>query len=181
LYISPVDPSVGTPMYAGSVTSYAANAAVFRGAPHLPNTFRDGTSNTVAFAEHYAVCGRQEQGRFAMFDFVATTYWSGTSDHGMRRATFADGGGDAFMPMLTDVYPLTSGNPPTTRPSVPGQTFQVRPTVADCDPKVPQTAHPGGMIVALADGSVRTIKPTTSDRVFWSAVTPAGGETEPLD
>jgi hypothetical protein len=32
------------------------------------------------------------------------------------------------------------------------------------------------MIVALADGSVRTIHPGISPETFWAAVTPAGGE-----
>jgi len=32
------------------------------------------------------------------------------------------------------------------------------------------------MLVALADGSVRTIAPSISAVTFWAAVTPAGGE-----
>jgi hypothetical protein len=32
------------------------------------------------------------------------------------------------------------------------------------------------MIVVLADGSIRTIRPSVSVETFWAAVTPAGGE-----
>jgi hypothetical protein len=33
------------------------------------------------------------------------------------------------------------------------------------------------MLVALADGSVRTIAPNISETIYWAAVTPAGGES----
>jgi len=33
----------------------------------------------------------------------------------------------------------------------------------------------------MMDGSIRTISPSISPTVFWSAVTPAGGETAGLD
>jgi len=36
------------------------------------------------------------------------------------------------------------------------------------------------MNVALLDGSVRPAADAVDPRVFWSAVTPAGGETTPL-
>jgi hypothetical protein len=41
---------------------------------------------------------------------------------------------------------------------------------------LPQTPHAGGMLVALGDGSVRSVAPSISQYTFWSAVTPAGGE-----
>src|SRR5829696_4652924 len=54
-FVSPADPTVhgalkGAPV---SVSSYPANAQVFQGRPTLA-TFVDGTSQTIAFAEHYA-------------------------------------------------------------------------------------------------------------------------------
>lgn len=63
-----------------------------------------------------------------------------------------------------------------TRPSRPGVTFQAAPTVANCDPTVPQTPHAGGMVTALLDGSVRVTRSGAAPGVFWAAVTPAGGE-----
>jgi hypothetical protein len=45
-----------------------------------------------------------------------------------------------------------------------------------CNVYLAQTPHPGGMLVALADGSVRQLRPNIDPTVYWGAVTPAGGE-----
>ena len=71
---------------------------------------------------------------------------------------------------------MTSGYPPTSAGSAPGWTFQVRPKLAECNYRVAQTPHTGGMLVAMFDGSVRTLGPGTSASVYWGMVTPAGGE-----
>ena len=54
--------------------------------------------------------------------------------------------------------------------------FQAAPSVPECDHRIPQTPHRGGMLVAMADGSVRTVAPTVSEQTFWAAVTPAAGD-----
>src|SRR5262249_43019461 len=70
-YISPADPTfTGKTPYA---TSYAANAQVFNGSCRLDWTFQDGTSNTIAFGEHYA----QGCGGVARFAY----YYYGTAGH----------------------------------------------------------------------------------------------------
>ncbi len=89
--------------------------------------------------------------------------------YGDRRATFADRGWE-------DALPVTDAANSTTRPSVPGKTFQVRPRLENADPSIPQTPHLAGLTVALFDGSVRTISPSVHESVFWAMVTPAGGE-----
>jgi hypothetical protein len=60
----------------------------------------------------------------------------------------------------------------------PGSRFQVQPTpfLDNCDPTRASTAHTGGMVAGLADGSVRTLAPSLSDATWWAAVTPSGGE-----
>ena len=60
----------------------------------------------------------------------------------------------------------------------PGSIFQVQPTpfLGNCDPTRAATAHPGGILVGLADGSVRTLAPSMSGDTWWAAVTPTGGE-----
>jgi prepilin-type processing-associated H-X9-DG protein len=60
----------------------------------------------------------------------------------------------------------------------PGSKFQHQPTpfVGNCDPTRAATAHPGGIQVGLADGSVRTLSPSVSGTTWWHAVTPSGGE-----
>ena len=79
---SAADPSLG--LIDGArrpgTASYAANAQVFTGNPSLQSTFLDGTSNTIAFAEHYAMC-----------DNVVFLYsWRYPESPGCRRATFVD-------------------------------------------------------------------------------------------
>jgi prepilin-type N-terminal cleavage/methylation domain-containing protein len=58
----------------------------------------------------------------------------------------------------------------------PASLFQVRPQQTACDPRLAQTAHPGGMLVCLGDGSVRGLAPSLSGTTWWAACTPAGGE-----
>ena len=119
---------------------------------------------TIALAEHYATdCGG---GSF---------YW-GLAYQGignlLHRATFAD---------TMDVRPVTGGPPPFTSANLPGRTFQVKPSPQLCDSAMPQTPHPGGMLVAMVDGSVRVIAPAVSEPTFWAAVTPNSGEVLGFD
>lgn len=175
LLISPADPSL-THVTRERVTSYASNAALFWAYPPIGAGQPDGMSSTIAFAERYASC------RGGALD---------PSDSGpFDRPTFADRGiwwgsrGKQFL-APNYVHPVTSGNPPVTRPSVPGATFQVRPKLAtrvgpwgpnDCSPKLPQTPHTGGMLLGMADGATRIIRPNVTPEVFWALATPAGGE-----
>ncbi len=100
----------------------------------------------------------------------------------IHRAAFADAGpvvwnyNPSEKNIQKDAYPITSGNPPTTVGSIPGLTFQTAPRLADCDPRLAQTPHYSGMLVTLADGSVRTLAPGMSPATYWGAVTPADGE-----
>jgi Protein of unknown function (DUF1559) len=59
IFISPADPSIKLLQGRTGVSSYAANAQVFTGNPSLQSTFTDGTSNTIVFAEHYALCANR--------------------------------------------------------------------------------------------------------------------------
>lgn len=174
-FISPADPSLAQEeSLSDKYSSYPANTYAFIGSPRLPHSFTDGSSNTIMFAEHYAKCGS-----------TGFNYWvslrAGSNSYGFRRATFADGGTSPTHLLLEDVHPVTTGTSPVSRSSIPGVTFQVRPPLSGCDPTLPQTPHSGGMIVALADGSIRIIAPNVANEVFWGMVTPAGGEVTSLD
>ena len=163
-YLSPADPTADDPIR-GYFSSYGLNAQVFIGAPSFVRTFSDGTSTTIAIAEHYAVCNNSP--------FIFVQYEPTSLPH---RATFADGGpGVNRWANNGDNYPVTRGNPPVTTGFLPG-TFQVMPTPRQCDERYPQTPHASGMIVAMADGSTRIVSPSISPATFWAAVTPAGGE-----
>ncbi|HYV39810.1 MAG TPA: DUF1559 domain-containing protein [Gemmataceae bacterium] len=183
VFIDAADPSVGAG--ATGLASYAGNALVF--SPEMKIGFvRDGTSNTIAFAGRYGNCkGVQNMwilaDRLDVFSLSSDLPLDGISrpitpktgipfdGPGERRTTFADVG-------MGDVYPVTTGNPPTSRGSVPDLTFQVAPELSQCDPRIPQTPHSGGMPVAMVDGSVRIVSGGISAASFWGATTPRGGE-----
>jgi type II secretory pathway pseudopilin PulG len=175
LFLSPADPTAAVPSTNEGLCSYAYNYQVLspRRPPRLPQTFRDGTSQTLLFAEHYAQCDA--------FWFE----WNLT-DFGMNIRK--------FPPRFAEhIPPVTAGNPPVSTAGEYGVvTFQTRPSSLireqeywnpppkgpppPCDYRLAQTPHPGGMLVALADGSVRQLRPNIDLTVYWGAVTPAGGE-----
>ena len=72
--------------------------------------------------------------------------------------------------------PVTDSTTGETVASIRGSTFQLMPTVQQADSRVLQASHVGGLTVAFFDGSVRTISPRVSENVFWSLITPNGGE-----
>jgi prepilin-type N-terminal cleavage/methylation domain-containing protein len=161
-YLSPADPTLRSPP--SGVACYPANALAFIPRTRLASGFPDGTSNTLGYAERYASgCGGLE---LRWLETERTTLSDGTT---VRRVTFAD-------QKLGDVVPVTGGIPVVSRASVPGLTFQVRPRVEECDPRLAQTPHTGGMLAALMDGSVRTLAAGMSETTYWAAVTPAGNE-----
>lgn len=160
LFGSPADPTYTAEYNANAPGSYAANAQALGDAPTLSATFSDGTSHTLAFAEHYSSCRHPDGG--TSFNYMWTA-----PDPIIHRATFADKD-------CGDVYPVTDRN--VTVGSVRGKTFQVAAPIDQCDPTIAQTPHIGGMLVALVDGSLRTLAPHIRPEVYWASVTPAGGE-----
>src|SRR5262249_21644484 len=149
--------------------SYALNMFAMDGSVNLA-ALPDGASRTIAFVDKYAVKGSPNSTvsqTLNLYDYVWDPYQG--EIYGWRRATFADRG-------WQDVLPVTDPATATTRPSVPGKTFQVRPRPEDVDPSIPQTPHRAGLTVAMFDGSVRTIAPSVDASVFWALGTPGGGE-----
>jgi prepilin-type N-terminal cleavage/methylation domain-containing protein len=170
-FVCPSDPSVGP---RGIVTvngiswgasSYAGNSQVMAPIPHDPQgktcllAITDGTSNTILYAEKYALC----------------TSTSLALDGGNLWAYCATAVFDLPPPMEPPYklyHPGFGGGPYTAGP---GSRFQVQPSpfLGNCDPRRASTAHSGGMQVCLADGSVRTLAPSMSTATWWAAVTPA--------
>jgi prepilin-type N-terminal cleavage/methylation domain-containing protein len=202
-FLSPADPTARPDKYRlyrntstgeyefahGGPTSYAFNMAGFVGPINFPAGVTDGTSNTIAFAERYYESFKQSMMAQVTRDDLMPWSWLAyancnpayddilpgvLNNLGERRPSFADAG-------WGDVVPVTSGIPPITLPSVPGVTFQVRPTPREADMRLPQTPFSAGLPVAMFDGSVRTIRPGVAPEVFWAAVTPRGGKVAPLD
>jgi prepilin-type N-terminal cleavage/methylation domain-containing protein len=159
LYLSPADPTLRAAVKKkAAVSSYAANAEVFTDNPRLSTTFTDGASNTIMFAEHYAADCRGIY--FPYWNPYLTGGW-----YDMFRPSFAD---------FSNMKPFLAKSEYWPNGVVP--TFQTAPKIGDCLPTLPQTPHPSGMLIALADGSVRQVAPSISPSTFWAAVTPKGGE-----
>lgn len=183
LYLSPADPTFVVSGHAAdenrTPSSYPANALVFSGRPVFPQVVPDGASQTIFTAEHYTHCGvlRYDLKRVPPTIPPVNFWYNETAFAGnVHRPSFADGGPAFGGNNPKDVYPITEGFPPVTRPSRAGTTFQVAPTKEQCDPSVPQTPHVSGMLIGMGNGSVRTVAPGVAPGVFWGAVTPNGGE-----
>jgi hypothetical protein len=179
-FLSPADPTLAKVEKGMAPASYGLNMTALEGRPQLANGFPDGTSNTIAGVERYTLSfhvGDSIGPRLVAIDYgYPDTQYDATTGQwgygGVRRASFADRG------FGQEVYPLrmTVNGQPVTRPSVPGQTFQVQPKPESAWSGVPQTPFAAGLPTLLFDGSVRTVRPGVDDTVFWGAVTRDGGE-----
>jgi prepilin-type processing-associated H-X9-DG protein len=157
--------------------SYAANGMVFGdNDARMPATFADGPSNTVLFGERYQACADTHNlwgyGAYGIpnpsFGFLPLPGGFSTYKFAPDVPLRMNGSGQVLGKVGLD-----SAAPGTVTRTV---AFQVTPRVANCDPSIAQTSHPGGMQVTMADGSVRSLFGGMSQRTFWAACTPAGGE-----
>jgi type II secretory pathway pseudopilin PulG len=165
-YLNNADPTISA--RSTGVCSYAANAWLFDGQTRMTNV-TDGTSNTIAYAEHYAYNCAGVWFTWIQGEGPAVLPPNPSGITVERAATFADR-------RSNDAVPETDTATSVTTASVRGLTFQVRPVLSQCDPRIPQTPHTSGMQVAVLDGSVRALARSTSETTFWGAVTPRGGE-----
>jgi prepilin-type N-terminal cleavage/methylation domain-containing protein len=170
-YLSPADPTLDLEPAIASLrgrTSYVCNMMAFNGVVTYPVSIPDGTHQTIAFAEHYFYKPSNRTSHiFLRYHHIHNPLDNTPS--GMRRATFADAG-------YNDVLPVRDPATSRTVASRRGATFQVRPAFEMMDDLTPSTPFAAGLPVALFDGSVRTLSPRIEEHVFWSLVTPAGGE-----
>ncbi len=144
--------------------NYAANYLVFGdpaagridGRATLPASFPDGTSTTIAFAERYRGCtsGGDINGPTAFANLWADSnfWWR-----------------PAFCINTTNQTPTGPGYAPCAM-------FQVRPNpLTECNSARSQTPHPGGIVVGLADGSVRTVAAGVTPETWAKACDPRDG------
>jgi prepilin-type N-terminal cleavage/methylation domain-containing protein len=190
IYQCPVDASnTGTdPGTAWGYGSYSANYQVFgnpdaygsatdpygmgiTGRARIPFTFRDGTSNTVVFAENYARCG------ITTFNPPINPPIPILWGYGVIPNTQFD---HRSVPMFA--YGPKNGIPSYNSPGAlayfgvvgPNVKFQARPDMnTQCYPGQAQTPHTGNMQVCLADGTVRSVDSDIVPTTWWAACTPS--------
>jgi hypothetical protein len=174
-----------------ATTSYAANGLFVWNKDGFPRNVKDGTSNTLMFAERPQVCVDTASG--------TTVYnlWGygvfGPSVPAFALLTPEKPEGLPSTGQVSPVLPLSRKRTSEgilvrvgRQDAVPQQALP-RPFLlglmpgGPCDSRLAGSPHSGGMLVALADGSVRSIAPTISDWSFWAACTPAGDETPQTD
>jgi prepilin-type N-terminal cleavage/methylation domain-containing protein len=186
-FLCPSDPSVdsgGIVMinsYPFGAASYAPNGLISGTAPPTPGPqgrtqmldITDGTSNTILHAEKYARCSNtymppafQDGGTAWAYSTALVYPWQPPPMNLPAKA---------FQPGFAIAALAALGAPNAIRA---GSKFQVQPTpfLSNCDPTRAATAHPGGILVGLADGSVRALAPSISGATWWAAVTPSDGE-----
>jgi prepilin-type N-terminal cleavage/methylation domain-containing protein len=182
VFVNPLDPSSSPASGKYDYTcSYVNNAQVFSVRSKI-SKIGDGLSNTIFFTEHYRVCGGTTFDLFATYN---SDRGSTNQPGGIGSApTFADYGYSRFHassgPPKSDYYPITAGNPPRSA-AADNVTFQVRPSIGECDPRQPNAASSRGLQILMGDGSVRTVDPGVSPFIFWAAVTPNRAEIDMPD
>jgi len=178
-------------------TSYAANWHVFRGGwgedwqtggINKFSSVTDGLSNTIFFAERYAICGANPNDGWTGSQplLYAEHVWNEDGQNGGPVA-------EPWNPK-SNVTPTFWVHLDTACPggdcgksvsvnwkSVPGYPwayavpFQQKPTVATCDPLRLQSFTVGGIQVGMGDGSVRTVSSGVSQATWGRAIDPSDG------
>jgi len=176
-YICPSDFTISGPGWAQNQvggwmgTSYSYNHMVF-GTVHTGNAWvpqynvgniPDGSSNTIYFAEQYAACNNNSVGNLWAYPGIDWS-WAWTPVF----ANTAQWG----APAISGTNPSAPGTPPNGGNVI---TFQLKPTLAQCQKEYAQTSHTGGILVLLGDGSGRSINQGITANTWGSAVCPADG------
>jgi prepilin-type N-terminal cleavage/methylation domain-containing protein len=187
-YNCPSDPTNQSGIGAGwNLNSYNVNGQVFygNGYPALGSSFPDGTSNTVLFVEHIALCRNPAGGNNAtdgrsVWPAVNLTtgdpivYWPGEA----TTSSFPGFPGFGIQYPTAQVPDPANGNVMSYK--VP-QASPTLGTTGTCDPTTANSMHSSVVLAALGDGSVRNISATITLFTWNAALTPAGGEVPGSD
>ena len=158
--------------------NYGANYLVFGNPPakttegaRLMSSITDGTSNTIFFAERYAICSMtgNENSQFTLSNLWADS-------NGGWRPAFCLGGRNASGQEIGDGLSA----PPTPLTSRGGYVacdpFQVAPDwLSACDYRRAQSPHVGGINVGMGDGGVQFISKSVSDATWYNLCDPRDG------
>jgi prepilin-type N-terminal cleavage/methylation domain-containing protein len=178
--------------------SYAANYHVFRGGwgedwqvagvTRFPSNITDGSSNTVFFAERYAICGDPLYRGAAERRYVEHIWGEDGQGAGPRFLGYHGldtGDGPLYAPSFFASEGLSTQqlidwdkivNYPWAYLPVPQVRPPVKPANGDqCLPQRVQGFSAGGIQVGMGDGSVRSVNSGISQATWGRAVDPTDG------
>jgi prepilin-type N-terminal cleavage/methylation domain-containing protein/prepilin-type processing-associated H-X9-DG protein len=177
-YTCPSDPTDGTVPTAGNWNNYLTNGVLFSNKSQI-NAIPDGTSNTIAISEGYQHCP---------VNAADTQFHLGTN--ALMTAPVPSRSFPTFAHVQGTTPIGRSMVPASTASSAWGWTFnamnaanltlpiQPDPVPSLADGSMMQSIHNGVINMGMADGSVKAILASVDPTVFWSSVTPAGGEVD---
>jgi hypothetical protein len=152
-FVAPLDrtnptPPAGIQNFAGNLLVFGTKAQKFDARARIPGSFTDGTSNTIVLATKYGVCGKGGS-RYAAKPDMDTAAFFGEGKAKVKAA-----------------------------PADPTATFQDRPSAKQClcSPLMAQSYEKEGLLIALADGSTRHLRPDLGPATWNAALTPSGGD-----
>ncbi|MBX9578761.1 MAG: DUF1559 domain-containing protein [Gemmataceae bacterium] len=158
------------------------------GKARLVSSFPDGTSNVIGFFERYARCGNGTATGDWNSNIYASRMWAEDGPNPGPIAQRYDEGdinvyirrwlGPVWWIALKGGYDPGAGVPkprdypidPATGLSVYMTAIQQKPTVQQCEPSRLQAMSPGGMLVVMMDGSVRSVNSGVSTHTLAKAL-----------
>jgi len=151
-----------------SATSYAYNYQLFKtnwdGYPRFPASIPDGTSNTIFYTEKY---GQPSHDGWTV-DWGGNTWW----EWAPKFAYDATGPNYKFLLQPTLDYCDNTSN----------YLYSIEAgTMRNPCSLLADSPHSGGINCGLGDGSVKFVSQAVGGVTWWSAITPAGGETNGPD
>jgi len=182
-YQAPGDPSLpatGKTWQDRGATSYRANWHVFRGGwdedwqaggINRLNSLTDGTSNTIFFAESYSICGPSSGSTGIQY---VELIW-GEDGQNAGPLAQANTQNAFFCPAFWNPVAMTNSSQRNDPWGLGAPLPQMLPTKAQCNPQRVQGFSSGGILVSLADGSVRTVSSGMSQATWGRAVEPKDG------
>jgi prepilin-type processing-associated H-X9-DG protein len=145
-----------------------AKTGGFAGTARIPATFLDGTSNTIMFSESYGTCGPKGGSLWADIDL------SNGKAYSYLPAMCVSAANGVAAPKATPGQLFPQAGVATCNFAA-NQAYQVLPKAQTCSPDSVQSPHPGGINVAMGDGSVRFVASTISVATWNMACDPRDG------
>ncbi|MEO2045100.1 MAG: DUF1559 domain-containing protein [Pirellulales bacterium] len=172
-----------------AVTNYLSNGVLFSHKPKLKKV-TDGTSNTIAFAESYtrtlALGIKAYVTKYPLDDNLGAPVFA-HPDNTVSDILSASPS-DRIIGRFNRPALSTPGtwqadynvNATNALDDVVDPPIQATPNLEEADVTRLQSIHPGVINTVMLDGSVRSLSDSIDSVVFWTAVTPAGGEVARL-